>query len=293
MPKYETFDVPVEGGRLRVGAWGSEGPLILASHGITAHHVSFEALAHELGDGIRLVVPDHRGRGRSCDIEGPWGMRAHAADLVAILNHLGEEKADVLAGHSMGGFVAAVTGAEAPDRIEQVLMVDGGLPLVEHIPEGMTTEELVHAIIGPALERLDKTFESVEAYWDHWRAHPALVGHWSPLVERYLTYDLIGDPPELRPRAKKAAVLVDAESQLVDDLVPRSLERLRQPVRFLRAPRGVMNADPLYSEERLDEASSRMTDFWAVTVPDTNHYTILLSREGARRVAEEVLRLLS
>ncbi|MGH7857892.1 MAG: alpha/beta fold hydrolase, partial [Candidatus Binatia bacterium] len=112
MSTYRTFDVSVEGGTLRVGGSGTSGPVVLCSHGITANHVTFDALADELGDGFRILAPDHRGRGRSRDVAGPWGMRAHAADLVAALDHEGIERADVLVGHSMGGFVAAVTAAE-------------------------------------------------------------------------------------------------------------------------------------------------------------------------------------
>ena len=44
MAAYRTFDVAVEGGTLRAGAWGTDGPLVLCSHGITGNHVSFEAL---------------------------------------------------------------------------------------------------------------------------------------------------------------------------------------------------------------------------------------------------------
>jgi lipase len=292
MPSYRTFDVSVAGGTLHVGMWGTNGPFVLGSHGITGNHVSFEALADQLGEGFRLVAPDHRGRGRSRDIQGPWGMRAHAADLVAVLDHLAVDRADVLVGQSMGGFVAAVTTAEHGERIGSVLMVDGGLPLMNEIPQGLTIEQLILAVIGPAMSRLDMTFESREAYREFWRKHPAISGSWSAYVERYLDYDLVGEPPNLRPTASKEAILRDTESQLLDDLVPRSLVAMHGPVRFLRAPRGILDDAPLYTEERLETWGSRIDRFTTTTIPDVNHYTILLSEHGAKAVAGEVRELL-
>ena len=40
----ETFDVPVDGGDLRVARWGKDGPTVLALHGITASHLAVEDL---------------------------------------------------------------------------------------------------------------------------------------------------------------------------------------------------------------------------------------------------------
>jgi pimeloyl-ACP methyl ester carboxylesterase len=209
--QYQTHDVPVAGGRLRVAQWGGSGPLVLCAHGITASHMEFQWLAAELGGEVRLVAPDLRGRGHSNGISGPWGMAAHAADLAAVLDHLGARRADVLLGHSMGGFVAAVTAAQHPDRVGAVLMVDGGVPLMDiafigYLPfSNWLTEKIVHKLIGPSLARLDMSFASREEYHAFWRPHPAMKNDWSPYFERYLDYDLEGAPPRLRARAQGAA----------------------------------------------------------------------------------------
>ena len=68
MSAYHTVTVPVVGGKLFVGVWGDSGPVIVCSHGITANHVSFKALARRLSGRYRLLVPDHRGRGESAAI---------------------------------------------------------------------------------------------------------------------------------------------------------------------------------------------------------------------------------
>ena len=101
---------------------------VVAAHGITGNHRSWQGVARALDDDVTLIAPDLRGRGRSADLPGPFGMRAHAADLVAVLDHLELDQA-VLAGHSMGAYVAAVAATTDPDRWRRVVLVDGGVPL--------------------------------------------------------------------------------------------------------------------------------------------------------------------
>jgi lipase len=291
-------DVPVAGGNLRVAQWGDKGPVVLCAHGITATHTTFAYLVDELASSCRLIAPDLRGRGRSNAISGPWGMAAHAADLVAVLDHLGIAKADIVVGQSMGGFVAAVAAAQYPDRFAKVLMVDGGVPLfnvsfIAWLPfSDRIIEALTRKIIGPSLDRLDMTFESRHAYRAFWRQHPALKDDWGSHIEAYLDYDLEGEAPKLRPSTRKEALLRDVRTQLIEDLVPRSLKQIRCPVRFLRAPRGVMNDKPLYAEDKLARATRGVAQYSSTTVPDVNHFTILMSERGARAVAEEVRALL-
>ena len=293
----KTIDVPVQGGLLRVAVWGDRGPVVLCAHGITANHAEFLWLADQLKD-CRLIAPDLRGRGRSNGITGPWGMAAHAADMIAVLDHLGIKQADVLLGHSMGGFVAAVAAGQYPDRFKKVLMVDGGIPLfdirfIAWLPfSRWIVEKIVQKVIGPSLTRLDMTFADRAAYHAFWRPHPAVKDDWSPYFERYIDYDLEGEPPALRPSTRKSALLDDARTQLVENLVPRSLKQIRCPVRFLRAPRGIMNAAALYDERKLAKAAGGIGTFSSVTIPDVNHFTILLSERGAKAVAAEVRQLL-
>ena len=294
-PQFRTTDVPVAGGTLRVAIWGDGGPIVLCSHGLTANHTEFQALVDQLGTGFQVIAPDHRGRGHSAGITGPWGMAAHADDLVAVLEHLRIPRVEVLLGHSMGGFVAAVMAARNPDRVATLMMVDGGIPLanfsfLRYLPfSGWLTERLVRKILGPSLARLDMTFESPAAYTEFWKKHPAFAGAaWSPYVDQYIAYDLIGSAPALRSSTRKDALWQDVRTQLVENLVPDSLNRLRCPVRFLRAAHGILNATPLYDESKLAAGARRIENFSSRTLDDVNHFTILISAEGARKVADEV-----
>src|SRR5215203_7145676 len=152
---------------------GGEGPdPLVCLHGITAQHRAFNAAARHLGPSRGLVGVDLRGRGDSGKPESGYGLEAHAADVVRVLDHLGLEST-VLAGHSMGAFVALKTALTYPDRVRSIVLLDGGWPRVESTPEELTEEEKQEAAaleegLARAFRRLDMIFESPEAYLDFW-----------------------------------------------------------------------------------------------------------------------------
>lgn len=280
-------EVPVSGGSLAVHVWGpASAPVVVAAHGITASHLSWAMVASALEDDVRLVAPDLRGRGASSGLPGPYGMRTHARDLVAVLDHFGVESA-VVVGHSMGGYVVGAMAWEFPSRVQRVLMVDGGVPLP--VPPGLTVDQLLEAIIGPARARLSMTFESREAYRGFWRNHPALAGAWGPEVEAYVDYDLVGSAPEFRSRVSLEAVQGDTESTL-DEALQGALSEITVPMELLRAERGMLDEPtPLFPDALVSEwlpKAPALTDLGVV--PDTNHYTISMSPHGAAAVAAAI-----
>lgn len=286
----ETFEITVPGGALTVGRWaGREGaPVVLAAHGITANHTSWAGVAAELAGAVTLIAPDLRGRGRSGGLPGPYGMPAHAADLVAVLDHL-QLDAAVVAGHSMGGFVASVLAERHPQRVAGLVLVDGGLPVPA--PPGLDVEAALTAIIGPAMERLRMTFPDREAHRDFWRVHPALRDAWGPAVVDYVDYDLVGEAPALRSSVSAAAVRADGEGLLVDSAAATALSRVTVRTELLHAPRGMLGAEPaLYPVETVQKVCGDLGHVRTELVPEVNHYTILLAAPGARAVAAAIHR---
>ena len=289
----ETDIVAVDGGDLIVHRFGSGPAVVLALHGITGHGRSFTALARALGEGYTVLAPDLRGRGASRTITGPFSMEAHADDAVAILDQLGHESAVVL-GHSMGGFIAVVMAHRSPSRVTQLLLVDGGIPL--DLPEAvlaMPIEDITRAVIGPALDRLARTFTSVEEHRAMWRDHPALAPYWDAVIEAYIDADLIGEPPELRPSARADAVLADAASELQGTAITDGLAGLQHPTALIRAERGMFDTDPLYAADHAAAFADTHPDLVeVVTIPDTNHYTIVISERGAAATAAAIDQIL-
>lgn len=289
----ERFDVPVNGGNLRVARWGSDKPAILGLHGITASHMTWPYVARELASDATFVAPDLRGRGGSRELPGPYGMKAHADDCVAVLDHLGIDSCAVV-GHSMGGFVAAVMAMHYPERVAHLVLIDGGVPLFIPPPD-MDIEQVMMAMLGPAIQRLDMTFESLEQYYDFWRPHPSVQeeGAWNELFEAYLAYDMMGNPPELRSKANKEAVMGDGRDTLVSEDLRVAVEKFSGPITFIRAPRGILNETPgLYSNDLAKELAEKLPNLTDVLIEDVNHYTVTTSERGARATAEAIRKAL-
>jgi lipase len=285
---YSTFDVPVEGGSLHVGRWGDGDRIVVAAHGITGNHRSWQGVARALSPGVTLVAPDLRGRGSSTKLRAPFGMRAHAEDLRAVLDHLEVDRA-VLAGHSMGAYVATSAATLHPDRWAQVVLVDGGVPLP--LPAGVDPDAMLAGVLGPALERLEMTFEDRDAYHDFWRRHPALAepGAWNADTEAWLDHDLVSTEAGLRSSAAIEAVRFDGTELLTDHEVRSALQHLSQPTVLLRAPRGLLNqVPPLLPDELIDPLRARWPVRLEMLVEDTNHYSILLAPRGAKIVARHL-----
>lgn len=283
------FSAGVRGGELHGRRYGPDddgAPRVLAVHGVTASSLAWQAVAAEL-DGVRILAPDLRGRGRSRDLPPPYGIRQHAEDLAALMDASGMRR-PVVVGHSMGAFCAVALADIA--EVSALVLVDGGFPLIA--PPGADLRELVPAILGPAAERLEMEFPDVAAYLAYWRQHPALAPAWSSQIEEYLAYDLHGTPPALRPSTVIEAVLVDTEDEFSAPWYRDAMRRLGVPVVALRAPRGLLDAEPLYPPGRIEEFRADIPQLTVVEVDDVNHYTIAMAERGARAVAEVVRRLL-
>jgi len=283
---YTTIDAPAAGGLLRAGRWapggGSARPTVLAVHGVTATHMSWLAVVEQAPD-LDIVAPDLRGRGRSSELPGPTGLHRHGDDLVALLDHLGLEKV-VVAGHSMGALASVVFADDHPDRVERLVLVDGGLPLP--MPAGFTVDDVMTATLGPATARLAMTFESRAAYRDFWRAHPAFSGGVDETMGAYFDYDLVEVPGGYASSVRIDPVRDDVASQLDPLVLTPALERLRVPATLLRAPRGLMDQpEALYPPEVVREWDERLPLLSVVEVDDVNHYTILFDPRPAALVA--------
>ena len=213
-------------------------------------------------------------------------MARHASDLLAVLDALAPGVPAVLAGHSMGAFVAVMLAAAAPDRVDSLVLVDGGIPL--ELPPGWTLAEAARVGLGPAAARLSMTFADRDDYRDFWRAHPAFAT-WTPEIEDYVDYDLRPGGPPWRASCVAEAVLADHAEQFTGGPVDRAWPAVTAPATFLRAPRGLLDEPGgLYPESRVDGWLTAHPRVSRVDIPDVNHYTVTLGRAGASRTAAAV-----
>jgi len=247
--------------------------------------MSWQAVARHMPPDWTLAAPDLRGRGHSRDLPGPYGLERHARDVVAVLRHFGGRP--VLAGHSMGAYVALLARDAHPELVRRLVLVDGGLPLP--VPDGADPDAVLDTTLGPAIARLGQTFPSTEAYLDFWRAHPALAAHWNPDVAAYARYDLTGEPGQLQSRAVADAVRTDGRDVLAEKPFADALARLTKPTPSLTAPAGMFGAPPpLIAPEAVAAWTERVPALRPQVVPETNHYTIMFAKEGAAAVSQAI-----
>jgi len=79
-----------------------EGPLLVMIHGFPDFWYSWRHQMEGLKDGYRVVAIDQRDQPEGVE---NYDMRLLVSDVVAVVRHLGEEKATIV-GHDWGGVVA-------------------------------------------------------------------------------------------------------------------------------------------------------------------------------------------
>ncbi len=266
---------------LAISRAGSGPDPVVCLHGITAQHRAFNAAARYLGPSRGLVGVDLRGRGDSDKPESGYGLEAHADDVVRALDHLGLRDA-VLAGHSMGGFVALKTALAYPDRVRALVLLDGGWPRVEAPPEEMTEEqereaEAIREGLARAFGRLEMTFETPEAYLDFWFPDQGLtIGDLPPDLADYYLYDLQRVEGGYNPKCSSAAAKQDSPAVSENGPTSGEMRDVACPVALVRASEGFFpGSAPLIPDGTRDAMAGILDLRSEVLVEGANHYTML------------------
>lgn len=100
---------------------GSGVPLVLL-HGFPFDHMIWRGVIREIKNGIWVIAPDLRGHGSSEVVENDYLTADMAADVIELLDHLHIKKA-VIAGHSMGGYIALDLARNYPERVSGLILI--------------------------------------------------------------------------------------------------------------------------------------------------------------------------
>lgn len=156
-----------------------KGRNLMLLHGWTcdSHDWSFQLPVLE--SRYRVVAPDLRGHGRSEVMpQGAYTPDDYASDIEALISTRYPGQTFIVAGHSMGGQIAARLAAKRPDLVSAVISVDGAL-----------------GFDGDAAKLFDKATETLRT-----TADPAATA--SALFR--LAYDATTDPALKRWHARRA-----------------------------------------------------------------------------------------
>jgi 3-oxoadipate enol-lactonase len=118
MPKIEVDD----GCTINVAVEGPEGaPALMLSNSLGTNLHMWDDQAPAFAKQFRVIRYDRRGHGQSDAPQGPYSMERFGRDVIAVLDALGIEKTN-WCGLSMGGMVGQWLGANAPDRVDKLVL---------------------------------------------------------------------------------------------------------------------------------------------------------------------------
>ncbi|PQO22616.1 3-oxoadipate enol-lactonase [Rhodobacteraceae bacterium WD3A24] len=104
---------------------GAEGaPWIVLSHSLGADLSMWDPQMDLLAPHYRVLRYDTRGHGRSGTPRADWGFAEFVADVLAVMDAHGVERADFL-GLSLGGMTGLGVALAHPDRIGRLVCADG------------------------------------------------------------------------------------------------------------------------------------------------------------------------
>lgn len=98
------------------------GKPIMLIHGLGLDHRIWKPMAKLFGQDRQFILPDVRGQGKSKVGKADGSLDQMADDLACLLDHLEVDKV-ILAGHSMGGYIALAFAERHMDRLGGIALV--------------------------------------------------------------------------------------------------------------------------------------------------------------------------
>jgi pimeloyl-ACP methyl ester carboxylesterase len=122
---------------------GSGRPLILLHGGLMSSEM-FGPILPALTGQHQVILVDLQGHGRTADIDRPLDVRLIADDIVALADHLGLDRPDVV-GYSFGGGVALQVAIRHPEKVGRVVSASANIRRDAIYPEMLGQQAQVNA----------------------------------------------------------------------------------------------------------------------------------------------------
>jgi pimeloyl-ACP methyl ester carboxylesterase len=237
---------------------------ILCLAGLTRNGRDFDHVAPHLPTmmPVRLIRMDYRGRGQSDWADHTtYTIPQEAEDALALLDHLGLEKAAIL-GTSRGGLIAMLIAATAKDRLLGVALNDVGPELDK---AGL---DVISDYIGrrPAQKTYAEAAKFRADYFSKFEDVP--MARWLAEVENH--YIETDDGLELRYDPKLRDAVLEAGTQPMPDLWPLYDALLGLPLCLIRGE----NSD-LLTMETADKMLDKRIDMIRADIPGRGHVPFL------------------
>ncbi len=274
MPGPMMMKAKGDGIQIQLAVWDGKGRSILCIHGLTANSRFWDCVALALTPRHRVIAMDLRGRGLSDKPPTGYSIEHHCKDILALMNDHDLQR-PVLMGHSLGAFISLVFAAKYPERVNRLILVDGGGKLSE------VQMAKVFTGIKPSLDRLGQVFPSFEAYLMNMKQAPYLQP-WNSYMETYFHYEVEKVKGGLRSRVHPKHI--EEEAKNLGKVDSRQFyKKVTSPTLILRATKGLLAKDDLVLPKDVAERMVReIPNAKWVDVKGVNHYTILFQPNRSR-----------
>jgi pimeloyl-ACP methyl ester carboxylesterase len=182
-----------------------DGPALFLLHGGLSSGLDWLGEIPDLSHKFRVVVVDLRGHGKSTMGPEPLTYRLMAADVLAVLDKLEIDRANI-AGWSDGGNVGLLFALEYPERIARLIAISANFS-----PDGLDSD------IAGSIAGTPEQFGSSFSRWLRNLRSPE-PGKWYELLKRvtamWRTYPQL-DPSDLQRIAAPTLVVVGASDHVV------------------------------------------------------------------------------
>ena len=128
---------PVNGLQLYYEVRGSGRPLVLLHGGLMTIDLNFGPMLDPLAASRQVIEVESQGHGHTADTGRPMTIEALAGDVVALLDHLGIDRADLF-GFSLGGLVTYAVALSTPARVGRLIVASADA----HRPPGRESTPL-------------------------------------------------------------------------------------------------------------------------------------------------------
>lgn len=288
MAPMRDVSIEVAGGQISV--WhrppARDADTVVMVHGLSGNSRWWTGVIGLLPPELGVIALDVRGRGLSSTAPPPFDLATVSNDVAASMDHFEIDRA-IVAGYSMGGWIAALFGVNHRDRVERIVLVDGGLALPRDPDDDV--DRFIQAIVGPALARLDMTFETEEAYFDQWKAHPAFQPYWDDAMRDPLGHELVASQGHFKIRANPEAITVSGRDFVLDPEANKAAASLDVPTHLIVVERGTLDQPPgLVPRTTAEEMSAANPHLRMEYLPGLNHYTLILGK-GIPAVAAAIV----
>ncbi|MGB8384657.1 MAG: alpha/beta hydrolase [Dermatophilaceae bacterium] len=163
----------VNGVHLYFERHGQGDPLVLIHGGLMTIPLSWARLIPVLATDHAIIAVELQGHGRTTDIDRDFNPANNAADIAALLDHLGIDRAAII-GHSTGAATALEMAVNHPGKVTKCVALSASVKPDAMVPEMADLDQLAAsgrmptpdeiAAMQADYERLSSTPENFEAF---------------------------------------------------------------------------------------------------------------------------------